>query len=138
MIKTITKDELLTMPADEYMNDVQLAYFKDTLNQQKSEILADIENIKKELIGSEKNADMNDVASTYESQQLELKRVDRERKLLNKINQTLANINNGEYGYCEVTGDEIGLKRMIARPTATMTIEAKERQEFKEKTVGEN
>ena len=138
MIKTITKEELLTMPADEYMNDVQLAYFKGTLTQQKSEILADMENVKKELIGSEKNADMNDVASTYESQQLELKRVDRERKLLNKINQTLANIDNGEYGYCEVTGDEIGLKRMIARPTATMTIEAKERQEFKEKTVGEN
>jgi DnaK suppressor protein len=138
MIKTITKEELLTMPADEYMNDVQLAYFKGILTQQKSEILADMENVKKELIGSEKNADMNDVASTYESQQLELKRVDRERKLLDKINQTLANINNGEYGYCEVTGDEIGLKRMIARPTATMTIEAKERQEFKEKTVGEN
>jgi DnaK suppressor protein len=138
MIKTITKEELLTMPADEYMNDVQLAYFKGILTQQKSEILADMENVKKELIGSEKNADMNDVASTYESQQLELKRVDRERKLLNKINQTLANIDNGEYGYCEVTGDEIGLKRMIARPTATMTIEAKERQEFKEKTVGEN
>jgi len=138
MIKTITKEELLTMPADEYMNDVQLAYFKGILTQQKSEILADMENVKKELIGSDKNADMNDVASTYESQQLELKRVDRERKLLDKINQTLANINNGEYGYCEVTGDEIGLKRMIARPTATMTIEAKERQEFKEKTVGEN
>jgi DnaK suppressor protein len=138
MIKTITKEELLTMPADEYMNDVQLAYFKGILTQQKSEILADMENVKKELIGSEKNADMNDVASTYESQQLELKRVDRERKLLNKINHTLANIDNGEYGYCEVTGDEIGLKRMIARPTATMTIEAKERQEFKEKTVGEN
>ena len=138
MIKTITKEELLTMPADEYMNDVQLAYFKGILTQQKSEILADMENVKKELIGSDKNADMNDVASTYESQQLELKRVDRERKLLDKINQTLANINNGEYGYCEVTGDEIGLKRMIARPTATMTIEAKERQEFKEKTVGSN
>jgi DnaK suppressor protein len=138
MIKTITKEELLTMPADKYMNDVQLAYLKGILTQQKSEILADMENVKKELIGSEKNADMNDVASTYESQQLELKRVDRERKLLDKINQTLANINNGEYGYCEVTGDEIGLKRMIARPTATMTIEAKERQEFKEKTVGEN
>ena len=126
------------MPADDYMNDAQLAYFKGILEQQKSEILADMGNVKKELIGSEQNADMNDVASTYESQQLELKRVDRERKLLNKINKTLANINNGEYGYCEVTGDEIGIERMIARPTATMTIDAKERQEFKEKTVGVN
>ena len=126
------------MPADDYMNDVQLAYFKDILEQQKSEIVADMENVKKELIGSEQNADMNDVASTYESQQLELKRVDREHKLLNKINKGLSNIINGEYGYCEETGDEIGLDRMIARPTATMTIDAKERQEFKEKTVGAN
>ena len=126
------------MPADDYMNDVQLAYFKDILEQQKSEIVADMENVKKELIGSEQNADMNDVASTYESQQLELKRVDREHKLLNKINKSLSNIINGEYGYCEETGDEIGLERMIARPTATMTIDAKERQEFKEKTVGAN
>ena len=126
------------MPADDYMNDVQIAYFKGILEQQKSEILADMENVKKELIGSEQNADMNDVASTYESQQLELKRVDREHKLLNKINKNLSNIINGEYGYCEETGDEIGLDRMIARPTATMTIDAKERQEFKEKTVGAN
>jgi len=126
------------MPADDYMNDVQIAYFKGILEQQKSEILADMENVKKELIGSEQNADMNDVASTYESQQLELKRVDREHKLLNKINKNLSNIINGEYGYCEETGDEIGLERMIARPTATMTIDAKERQEFKEKTVGAN
>jgi DnaK suppressor protein len=138
MTKTITKKELLAMPADDYMNDVQIAYFKGILEQQKSEILADMENVKKELIGSEQNADMNDVASTYESQQLELKRVDREHKLLNKINKNLSNIINGEYGYCEETGDEIGLERMIARPTATMTIDAKERQEFKEKTVGAN
>jgi len=136
MRKTITKKELLAMPTDDYMNDLQLAYFKGTLEQQRSEILADMESVRKELIGSEQNADMNDVASTYESQQLELKRVDRERKLLNKINKTLSNINNGEYGYCEETGDEIGLERMIARPTATMTIDAKERQEFQEKTVG--
>ena len=93
------------MPADDYMNDVQIAYFKGILEQQKSEILADMENVKKELIGSEQNADMNDVASTYESQQLELKRVDREHKLLNKINKNLSNIINGEYGYCEETGD---------------------------------
>ena len=138
MTKTITKKELLAMPADDYMNDVQIAYFKGILEQQKSEILADMENVKKELIGSEQNADMNDVASTYESQQLELKRVDREHKLLNKINKSLSNIINGEYGYCEVTGDEIGIKRMIARPTAAMTIDAKERQEFKEKMVGAN
>ncbi len=138
MTKTITKKELLAMPADDYMNDVQIAYFKGILEQQKSEIVADMENVKKELIGSEQNADMNDVASTYESQQLELKRVDREHKLLNKINKGLSNIINGEYGYCEETGDEIGLDRMIARPTATMTIDAKERQEFKEKTVGAN
>ena len=136
MTKTITKEELLSMPEDDYMNDIQLAYFKSILEQQKSEMLEDMENVKKEISASEHNADMGDVATTYELQQLALKRVDRERKLLNKINKTLASIRDGEYGYCEATGEEIGLKRMIARPTATMTIGAKERQEFKEKTIG--
>jgi|APSaa5957512535_1039671.scaffolds.fasta_scaffold275009_1 DnaK suppressor protein len=136
MTKTINKIELLAMPADDYMNDIQISYFQDTLKQQRFEILESMNSSKEELRVSEKSSDMSDVATVYELQQLALKRVDRERKLLNKINKTLASIRNGEYGYCEATGEEIGLKRMIARPTATMTIGAKERQEFKEKTIG--
>jgi len=136
MTKTINKIELLAMPADDYMNDIQISYFQDTLKQQRFEILESMNSSKEELRVSEKSSDMSDVATVYELQQLALKRVDRERKLLNKINKTLVSIRNGEYGYCEATGEEIGLKRMIARPTATMTIGAKERQEFKEKTIG--
>jgi DnaK suppressor protein len=130
------KEELLKMPPSDYMNEKQILFFKNMLEQQKKEILQDMDNLRQELITSEKNSDMSDVATTYELQQLELKRADRERKLLNKINKTLGSINNGDYGYCEISGDEIGLERMLARPTATMSITAKERQEFKEKTMG--
>ena len=131
-----TKEELLMMAKDDYMNDQQILFFKNKLIDQKNEIIKDMESLKKDLITSEKSSDMSDVATTYELQQLELKRADRERKLLSKINKTLRNINNGEYGYCEITGDEIGLERMLARPTATLSLIAKERQEFKEKTLG--
>ena len=124
------------MPESDYMNDIQLGYFKEILEQQKYEILEDIEVVKSGLHHNEQHADMSDVATTYELQQLELKRVDRERKLINKIDRTIALINYGDYGYCEQTGEEIGLKRLLARPTATLCIEAKEKQEHKEKTVG--
>ena len=131
-----SNDELLKMSPNDYMNEEQILFFKAMLEQQKKEILHDMDNLRQDLISTEKNSDMSDVATTYELQQLELKRADRERKLLNKINKTLLTINNGDYGYCEITGDEIGLERMLARPTATMSIAAKERQEFKEKTMG--
>jgi DnaK suppressor protein len=136
MVMKITKEDLLTMPKDAYMNDIQLGYFRDILEQQKSDILSDFESVKDSMVATGYNADMSDVATQHELQQLDLKRADRERKLLSKIDSTLRLINSGDYGYCEETGDKIGLKRMLARPTATLSIVAKERQEYRERTIG--
>jgi DnaK suppressor protein len=135
-MKTITKEKLLSMPEDDYMNDIQLAFFKRILEEQRDNILSSMNESKHNLIVTEKNSDETDMATNVELQQLELKRMDRERKLLNKINKTISLINNGDYGYCESTGEPIGLQRLLARPTATLSVEAKERQEFREKTSG--
>ena len=137
MAKLLTRDELLNMPESEYMNTDQLAFFKNLLETQKEEILADISAVKNTLQSNEKNSDVTDIATVIEQQQIDLKRTDRERKLLNKINKTLKLINAGDYGYCEETGEPIGLQRLLARPTTTLSIEAKQQQEFKEKTIGQ-
>ena len=120
----------------DYMNEQQLAFFKDLLLKQKNELTLAIENAKKSLSESERNTDLNDVASSQEMQQLYLRTVDRQGKLLRKVNEALRYIDNGEYGYCEVTGEPIGLKRLLARPTATLSVEAKEIQEHQERTQG--
>jgi DnaK suppressor protein len=132
----IAKEELLNMSEDDYMNDTQLTYFKHLLEEQKNAILVSIDESKDNLVVTEKDADETDVATKIEYQQLELKRMDRERKLLNKISKTIELIKNGEYGYCESTGEPIGLERLLARPTATLSVAAKERQEYREKTSG--
>ena len=136
MSKILTEEELLNMPDEEYMNADQLAFFRRLIERQRDEILADMEAVKNNLQHNEKNADITDIATAIEQQQLDLKRTDRERKLLNKINKTLKLIDSGDYGFCEETGEPIGLKRLLARPTTTLSIEAKQRQEFKEKTIG--
>ena len=120
----------------DYMNEQQLAFFKDLLSTQKNELTLAIDNAKKSLSESERNTDLNDVASSQEMQQLYLRTVDRQGKLLRKVNEALRYIENGEYGYCEVTGEPIGLKRLLARPTATLSVEAKEIQEHQERTQG--
>lgn len=132
-----SRNEILNMPESDYMNDEQLAFFRHLLETQKQEILDDINQVRSNLQSNEKNSDVTDIASSIEQQQIDLKRTDRERKLLNKINKTLELITNGDYGYCEETGEPIGLRRLIARPTTTLSIEAKQQQEFKEKTIGQ-
>ena len=81
--------------------------------------------------------DPADRATLEEEHALELRTRDRERKLLKKIDQALARIDDGSYGYCEETGESIGIQRLLARPTATLTIEAQERREMKQKMFGE-
>ena len=132
----LTEKELLKMSNADYMNEQQLAFFKDLLSTQKNELTLAIDNAKKSLSESERNTDLNDVASSQEMQQLYLRTVDRQGKLLRKVNEALRYIENGEYGYCEVTGEPIGLKRLLARPTATLSVEAKEIQEHQERTQG--
>ena len=123
---------------EEYMNDMQLEYFKRRLLDWRAELMKGSESTLQDLKeNSMQEADENDRASSETDQSLELRTRDRMRKLIKKINQALDRIENGTYGYCEETGEPIGLARLEARPVATLCIEAQERHERKEKTFAE-
>jgi DnaK suppressor protein len=133
----LTQEQLLKMPDEDYMNDAQLNYFRDLLKKEEKELLQVLEEARECLSNQETEADMADVATQQEIQQLHLRTVERQTRLLKKIRETLRRIDEGEYGYCEETGEAIGLRRLLARPTATLSIHAKEAQEYKERTEGE-
>ena len=121
---------------EEYMNPKQLAHFRKMLEEMKRGLSQDIDRT----VHTMQNeatvfADPNDRASQESDMSLELRNRDRERKLIKKIDETIARIDTGEYGYCESCGVEIGLKRLEARPTATLCIDCKTLDEFKEKQV---
>ena len=116
------------------MNDRQLEYFRQKLLDWKEEILRESRETLTHLQSeTENHPDLADRASSETDRALELRTRDRQRKLISKIDSALRRIDAGEYGYCEVTGDPIGLKRLIARPVATMTVEAQEAHERREK-----
>ncbi|WP_346327369.1 RNA polymerase-binding protein DksA [Iodidimonas sp. SYSU 1G8] len=116
------------------MNPTQLAYFKKKLLDWKAEILRESRETLDQLQeGGIQEPDLADRASTETDWSLELRTRDRQRKLISKIDAALRRIETGEYGYCEVTGEPIGLKRLEARPVATMTLEAQEAHERKER-----
>ncbi|MCA8899250.1 MAG: RNA polymerase-binding protein DksA [Hyphomonas sp.] len=121
---------------EEFMNELQLAYFRRLLENWKAEILngakQTITNLQDE---SGSLPDMVDRASAESDKALELRTRDRQRKLISKIDAALRRIDDGTYGYCEVTGEPIGIRRLEARPTATMSLEAQERHERKERTL---
>lgn len=125
--------ELLAMPESDYMNKAQLAYFRAKLTTMRDEILENARETGVHLKENEVFADPNDRATVEEENLLEQRVRDRERKLLKKINASLARIDAGEYGYCLETGDPIGLPRLLARPTADLSIEAQEKHERLEK-----
>lgn len=125
----LTDKSILRQPKKNYMNDEQLAFFKEKLLKQKQDILTGLRETSANLQNQEREADDNDRASLEEERWLELRIRDREGKLLAKIDEALKRIEDGSYGYCEDTGDEIGLKRILARPTATLSIDAKQRRE---------
>lgn len=125
--------ELLAMPESDYMNEAQLAYFKAKLTAMRDEILENARETGVHLKENEVFADPNDRATVEEENLLEQRVRDRERKLLKKINSSLSRIEEGEYGYCQETGDPIGLPRLLARPTAELSIEAQEKHERLEK-----
>lgn len=116
--------------SEEYMNPKQLEYFRQKLLQWRRELQAEsqvtMDHLKQE---NWNEADLNDRASVEIDASMELRTRDRYWKLVSKIDEALERINDGSYGYCEETGDPIGLKRLEARPIATMTIEAQERHE---------
>ena len=133
---------IITLPPDykpsqkeEYMNENQLEYFRQKLIKWREELVKESESTLQDLKQTTLNEpDPNDRASNESDQALELRTRDRMRKLIKKINQALDRIENGTYGYCEDTGEPIGLARLEARPVATLSIEAQERYERKEKT----
>ncbi len=132
----MTRDELLAMPAEAYMNEAQLAYFRDRLVEMRDEILADMEGARDDLRDNERTPDELDRAAVEESRLLSMRVQEREGRLLRKIDAALHRIDTGDYGYCEVSGEPIGLPRLLARPTATLCIEVKERQEKSEHVFG--
>ena len=119
---------------EEYMNARQLAYFRAKLNAWKDEILRGAKEtvniMQKE---TENHPDLVDRASSESDRALELRTRDRQRKLISKIDEAISRIDDGSYGYCEETGEPIGLGRLEARPTATLSIEAQERHERSER-----
>lgn len=117
-----------------FMNDRQQEYFRRKLLEWKQDLLADSRDTIEGLQDSTRNIpDVADRASEETDRALELRTRDRQRKLVAKIDSALRRIDEGEYGYCEVTGDPISLKRLDARPIATMSLEAQERHERREK-----
>ncbi len=123
-------------PAEDepFMNDQQLEYFRRKLLAWKNDLLSDSKDTIEGLQDGTRNIpDIADRASEETDRALELRTRDRQRKLVTKIDAALRQIDEGEYGYCEVTGDPISLKRLDARPIATMSLEAQERHERREK-----
>ncbi len=117
-----------------FMNDKQLEYFRRKLTSWKQELLADSRDTIESLQDGTRNIpDVADRASEETDRALELRTRDRARKLVSKIDAALRRIDEGEYGYCDVTGDPISLKRLDARPIATLSLEAQERHERREK-----
>ncbi|UYV20841.1 RNA polymerase-binding protein DksA [Halomonas qaidamensis] len=123
---------LLTSSADDYMNAAQLAFFRQRLLNERAELEAHLKEVKTAIASHERDSDEADQASFEEELRLSLRQADRESRLVNNINAALQRIENGEYGFCEETGEPIGIPRLLFRPTAKLCIEAKERQERKE------
>jgi len=132
-----TEEELLRMADADYMNDSQLAFFKHRLQEIERELLANADETTEHLRETVIVPDPADRATIEEEHALELRTRDRERKLLKKVQSALARIEAGEYGFCEETGDPIGIPRLLARPTATLSLEAQQRREMKQKLYGD-
>ncbi len=119
---------------EEYMSNDQLEHFREILNAWKKELMYEVDRTVHHMQDEAANfPDPNDRATQESEFGLELRTRDRERKLLRKIDSALARIDDGSYGYCDETGDEIGLKRLEARPVATLCLEAQERRELAER-----
>ena len=134
----LTDDEVKAMPDAEYMNEKQMAFFRHKLSILKQDIHNSAgettEHLREDTVVVPDPADR---ATIEEEHALELRTRDRERKLLKKIEQSIARIDSGDYGYCDETGEPIGVGRLIARPTANLSLEAQQRRELKQKMFGD-
>lgn len=130
--------DIMAMPDSEYMNDVQQAFFRAKLQQLKADMLANAGETTEHLReDTSVMPDPADRATIEEEHALELRTRDRERKLLKKIEQAIQRIDAGDYGYCDETGEPIGVGRLMARPTANLSLEAQQRRELKQKMFGD-
>ena len=137
-VEELTDAEVLSMPESEYMNEKQMAFFRHKLVQLKQDIHNSAgettEHLREDTVVV---PDPSDRATIEEEHALELRTRDRERKLLKKIEQSIARIDAGDYGYCDETGEPIGVGRQLARPPATLSLEAQQRRELKQKMFGD-
>jgi DnaK suppressor protein len=123
---------------EQYMNNVQLMHFREILQEWKQDLMLEVDRTVSHMKDEAANfPDPNDRATQEEEFSLELRTRDRERKLIRKIDEALSRIEDGSYGYCLETGEQIGIKRLEARPVATLSIEAQERRERREKQYGD-
>lgn len=134
--KPLSEKALLAMPSSAYMNAAQLGFFRDLLLRQRQDLLDNATMTIDHLRDGEAEADPNDRATIEEENSIELRIRDRERKMLPRVEAALKRIGDGQYGYCEETGEPIGLRRLLARPTASYSIEAQERHESRQKIQG--
>lgn len=135
--KVLTAEEILKMPDDDYMNAQQLEFFRRRLTDLEKELRANADQTTVNLRETTVVPDPADRATIEEEHALELRTRDRERKLLKKVQAAIKRIDDGDYGYCEETGDSIGVARLMARPTATLSLEAQQRRELKQKMYGD-
>ncbi|MEO8249263.1 MAG: RNA polymerase-binding protein DksA [Burkholderiales bacterium] len=137
-VESLSDEEVLAMPDDQYMNDKQMAFFRLKLQRLKSDMLLNAgettEHLREDTVVVPDPADR---ATIEEEHALELRTRDRERKLLKKIEQSITRIDSGDYGFCDETGEPIGVGRLLARPTATLSLEAQQRRELKQKMFGD-
>jgi DnaK suppressor protein len=135
--KVLTEEALLQASEKDYMNEAQLAFFKQRLVELRAQLLTNADDTGQHLRENEVTTDPSDRATLEEEYTLELRTRDRERKLLKKVEKSLRLIEEGTYGYCEETGEPIGIPRLLARPTATLSLEAQERRERVQKLYGD-
>ena len=131
--KPLSEKALLAMPSSAYMNPAQLGFFRDLLLRQRQDLINNASMTIDHLRDGEAEADPNDRATIEEENSIELRIRDRERKMLPRVEAALKRIDEGHYGYCAETGDPIGLRRLLARPTTAYSIEAQERHESRQR-----
>ncbi len=136
-IEIPTLAELLSMPEEDYMNERQVAFFKHLLREREAQLKENAGQTTENLRENTIIPDPSDRATVEEEHALELRTRDRERKLLKKVQEALKRLDKGEYGWCEETGDPIGIPRLLARPTATLSLEAQQRREMRQKLYGD-
>ena len=136
-VRELSEEDVLKAPDKDYMNEAQLAFFKRKLIELRDQLLQNADDTGEHLRENEVTTDPSDRATLEEEYTLELRTRDRERKLLKKVEKSIRMIDDGSYGFCEETGEPIGIPRLLARPTATLSLEAQERRERVQKLYGD-